>query len=77
MGTKTIVDLVTETLRMQEHRPKSMIKLGDGHRHKIDLVATDACQLAPREMTLSHHSTPAMNYITWTQAFIALSLRSP
>jgi hypothetical protein len=33
---------------------------------KIDVVVTDACVRSPIEIALSHHSTPAMNYITAT-----------
>jgi len=46
---------------------------------KIDLIVTDACVHSPIEIALSHHSTPAMNYITSTHIhcpFPALTLHN-
>src|SRR6266852_4215538 len=43
----------------------NVFKFCDG-RNTVDLIVADACQLQPIEVALSHHSTPAMNYITAT-----------
>ncbi len=43
----------------------NVVKFCDGH-NTVDLIVADACQLQPIEVALSHHSTPAMNYITAT-----------
>lgn len=42
-----------------------VIKFSRGE-NKIDVIVTDAFQDTPIEVALSHHSTPAMNYITAT-----------
>ena len=43
----------------------NVVKFCDG-RNTVDLIVADACNLRPIDIALSHHSTPAMNYITAT-----------